>query len=216
MFDSAMIKQLKQSNISVDGEKTKTRVQELWRSAKPDVKKSVSELAGISNSAIYRNITTGSISAKMAIALGQVLNADPFYLIGEADERGEYSDEVVVKLLKKLGKYDKLLGEQKKAQRKPRTAKAVKKSSQPKSDKEIDDEVKARFEKELEAAIKETRDEYIAKKASGEVDQADRASIRSMSDDDIMLMIRTLKLKAGVGVQSAKDALSKIDDILLV
>jgi len=36
-----------------------------------------------------------------------------------------------------------------------------------------------------------------------------------MSDDDVMLLIRSLKLKAGIGVSSAMSAVKELDNILL-
>jgi hypothetical protein len=41
MFDTKMLKQLKQSNISENNEKTGLRVKEIWKAAKPDMKKAL-------------------------------------------------------------------------------------------------------------------------------------------------------------------------------
>ena len=103
MADKDFLKQLKQVNISKDGEKTKERFRQVWKAAPASKKKEVRELAGVSANTIYRIANTGSINAKLAIALAQVLNADPLYLTGEADEAGEYTEKAANSLLRKYG-----------------------------------------------------------------------------------------------------------------
>ena len=101
MLEANHIQQLKQTNISVDGGKTKGRVEKLWKSATAEQKKTVLELADVIAATIYRVFRTGSISAKLAVPLAQALNRDPFYLTGEADEPGECTDALLRKLLLK-------------------------------------------------------------------------------------------------------------------
>jgi len=101
MLEAKYIQQLKQSNISADGEKTKERVEKLWKAAAAEQKQAILEMAGVIAATIYRVYKTGSISAKLAVPLAQVLNVDPFYLMGQEDEPGEFSDEALRKLLLK-------------------------------------------------------------------------------------------------------------------
>jgi len=97
------ILQLKQSNISVDGDKTKERVEKLWKAADAEQKESILEQAGIKVATVYRVYRTGSISAKLAVPMAQTLKINPFYLTGQEDDPGEYSDSQLRKLLKNHG-----------------------------------------------------------------------------------------------------------------
>jgi hypothetical protein len=213
MFDTEMLKQLKQSNISENGEKTGLRVKEIWKAAKPDMKKAVVELSEISTGAVYRNIKTGSISIKLAIALGQVMNVNPFYLTGESDERDNYSENIAIKLIKKQGRYDKFLDEYKKHQKRI----GIKQQSYTLSTSEDDifksdngEKAKGRKEKSNNnKIISSVEESFFAEKDK-------ETTILTMSDEDVMLLIRTLKLKAGLGLRSAMDEIKKLDEILLV
>ncbi|MCL2107595.1 MAG: hypothetical protein FWH26_11130, partial [Oscillospiraceae bacterium] len=68
MLNKQHIQQLKQTNISVNGEATKRHMEKVWKSSSIQQKQAVKALAGISAQTIYRVYNTGSISAKIAIA----------------------------------------------------------------------------------------------------------------------------------------------------
>jgi len=105
---AAQLQQLKRTNISQDSEKTKQRVTELWQGLKIKQKQAIRELADITAQPVYRTQETGTISARLALAFAQFLNISPYYLTGEADEPGEFSDEAMRDLLLKHG-YQKLV-----------------------------------------------------------------------------------------------------------
>ena len=67
-------------------------------------------LAGCAKATVYRIFDTGSIHIKLAIAFGQVLNVNPFYLTGEADEQGVFSEALLLQIVEQHG-YAKLLAE---------------------------------------------------------------------------------------------------------
>ena len=108
MIDARLVQRLKQTNISEDGEKTKARVQKLWKSASKDQKHAIEETAGISRATIYRVYNTGSVSAKLVTPMSVNFNVNPKYLTGEIDEPGECTVDSLVEFLKKHG-YDSLL-----------------------------------------------------------------------------------------------------------
>ena len=110
MLSAELIQKLKQTNISENGDKTKERVERLWKAASAEQKKEVLELADVITATVYRIYRTGSISAKLAVPLAQVLNLDPFYFAGEVDEPGECSDAALRKLLLQHG-YSKIVEE---------------------------------------------------------------------------------------------------------
>ena len=108
MINEKIIKKLKQTNISVDAEKTKVRVLELWKAASKAQKLAVEEAAGISRATIYRVYNTGSISAKLVTPMAQSFNVDPNYLIGKTNASGECTVEILISFLTELGYGDLL------------------------------------------------------------------------------------------------------------
>ena len=54
-------------------------------------------LADVALSTVQRAYKTGSLSAKLAVTLAQVLKADPFYLTAETDEDEGAFDENVLR-----------------------------------------------------------------------------------------------------------------------
>lgn len=97
------IQALKQTNISSYPEKTKERVQTLWKSASLEQKENLCSLAGVGIPTIYRVTKVGSLSAKLAIAIAQTFNVNPHYLLGETDEQGKCNKENVHQLLEQHG-----------------------------------------------------------------------------------------------------------------
>jgi transcriptional regulator with XRE-family HTH domain len=129
LLNAETIQTLKQTNISADGELTKQRVKDILKSASKSQKQEITELSGVKITSINRAYITGSISAKIALAIAQVLNANPFYLAGEAGEQGECTDELINSFLTAKG-YEALVQETKKPRRKyNRKVKAVAESA---------------------------------------------------------------------------------------
>ena len=193
MFDETTIRQLKQSNISISREKTMQHTKEVWKMAKPREKKAVIALAGVSMNTVYRVINTGSISAKLAVAVGQTLNVDPFYLTGEAEEHGECSGTLLRELLLKHG-YENVLEQQDKAVRRANRIVKRRGEYQPYEDGAQFDEYESEVYGQISSAASEQRD---------------------ISDEEIMAMIKALRIKAGLGIVSADNAVKRIYDILL-
>ena len=198
MLDTGFLKQLKQVNISKDVEKTKARFKEVWKAATPAKKKEAHELAGVAANTIYRVGNTGSISIKLAIALAQVLNVDPLYLTGEANDIGEYSDKSVNKLLRKHGYSDK-------SEKKPRgrrKAAAAPKGDTPENNNESSS-------KPLATANQNIND--ILTKPLLALNQD---VVANLSGDTIQNLFETLRIKASAGVPDAQEKMEKILELL--
>jgi len=110
MLGPALIEQLKRTNISIDGPKTQERVEALWKAAPAEKKQAILDLAGVIAATVYRAYRTGSISIKLVVSFAQTLNINPFYLTGEVDEPGEFSDGLLRELLMKH-KYNRVVAE---------------------------------------------------------------------------------------------------------
>ena len=196
MVTLALIQQLKQSNISKDGPKTSARVQEIWKAASAAQKQAVCDLSGSAKATVYRIFKTGGISAKLSLALSQVLNLDPRYLTGEVDERGTYAEADVVRFLSRLG-YDKLLSEQEKAAR-------------------VAQRELARQKKEATAAAAATEEAPAAAPAAEEKPVAKEAPANEIvTNEDILVLLQALEIRAKAGIPEAKQLLGQIKILLL-
>jgi len=103
MITTAQLKSLKQNDISADAEKTKARAEQLWKAQKNATKNDLVAFAGCSPATVHRIYKTGSIHIKLALAFGQVLNVNPYYLTGEADEPGEFTEALLLQILEQHG-----------------------------------------------------------------------------------------------------------------
>ena len=228
MFEASFIQKFKRINISADSEKTKQRVQELWKSASNDNKKIIEELAGVTRPSVARVYEMGSISAKIAVSMSQTLNVSPYYLIGEADDQGESSDQILREFLIKLG-YEGLLTEhdnelmqpaEKSKQSKARKPgrKAQKKSQTTVNTKAVEE----RFDREMREALDTLAEEYKQNLETQEsVIEIFEVSAPSVSffdefeEDDILALLRSVKLRAKAGVPGAIKQAEELKKILL-
>jgi hypothetical protein len=90
-----MMASLKRSNVSKDAEKTKERVKADFSAAKNKNKTAIDALSGLKRTSIYRVFREGAVSAKIVLAMAQVLNVSPFYYTGAVDGKGECTDAVL-------------------------------------------------------------------------------------------------------------------------
>lgn len=105
MFKPEFVRKLKKNNISTNAKKTMERVKEVWRSLNSAERVEVLTFADIKKISVERAYKTGGISAKIAIALAQMLDIDPRYFTGEVNEKGNFDSAVAAKILHDLG-YD--------------------------------------------------------------------------------------------------------------
>jgi hypothetical protein len=104
------LKSLKRVNVSKDSEKTKERIRQDYKSASKAEKKAILELSGQGATSIYRIYTVGAVTPRIVLSFAQTLNVNPLYYTGEADERGVFEKEQVLRFLKAHG-YDNLYKE---------------------------------------------------------------------------------------------------------
>jgi len=207
MLTTPQIKSLKQVNITVDAEKTKARVEQVWKSAKNAVKNDVVALAGCAKNTVYRVFDTGSLSIKLAIAIGQVLNVNPYYLTGEADEPGDFSEALLLQILKQHG-YKKLLEEiappaaeevVKPKRKYTRKAKPVVEDAAPEPEPEPQPEPAPEPEPEPVPEVAE-------EPAPPPVD---------LPEEDLQALLHTLVILDRAGIVAAKEKLARVKGILV-
>ena len=100
MLKADQIQSLSKSNQSVDGQKTKERVREVWNPADKKTRDEILKLCGLTQSAIQKSASTGTISAKTVCAISQTLKINPYYLIGESDEKDYFTDDIISDFLR--------------------------------------------------------------------------------------------------------------------
>jgi len=180
---------LKRTNVSVNAEATKQRAEELLRHAKIATKKAIRELADISPQVFHSIYSKGSISIRMVIAVSQTLNVNPFFLTGEADEPGEFSDEALRALLMKH-KYRDLAASLGLSEKRKRRAKL-----------------------EEPAAVDAPAEVSIAAPPPAEPQLPPGND--TVDEADLHLLIRAVAIKAKAGIPAAKERMDQIKRLLL-
>jgi len=206
MLNTSFINQLKQTNISVNSEKTAQRVDALWTSAKNTDKRAVIELAGVASATIYRVYNTGHISAKLAVAMAQVLEISPFYLTAESDEPGAFGEDVLKTFLAAHG-YDALAQDLEPKRRRAPSARREKKQEAVEETKSEEAERPVPEDEcapEIEIEVFALEDETGAPEFEVE-----------LCDEDILTLLHALRLRAACGVEVASAALKELYAILL-
>ena len=191
MLTTAQLQQLKRINISIDGPKTQERVEALWKTAPTEQKQAILDLASVIAATVYRAYRTGSISIKLVISFAQTLMINPFYLTGEVDEPGEFSDGSLRELLLKY-KYNKIVAEA-----------GLKRSY--KRNEIVD--IAADAPKETEVAEPE------AEEASQPAPQAPVSA--ELTIEEIYVLLQRVMIKSKAGIPTAKDQLEQVKQILL-
>ena len=185
MFDKEFISGLGKRSISRDPSLTKERANEAWRGAPKEKQQEVLTLADVPYSTAYRVRSTGIITVKMAIAISQTFDLDPYYLIGAVSENAGYSLASAKKLLTE-NKYSKAVKDFERAQK--LQAKAAEEKPAPEAEEGAAEAVKV---------------------------LSPQAAIQKLNEDDIMTLFRGLIIKAGTGKPQAVADITKITEILL-
>ena len=217
MINESLVQELRRNNVSIDSEKTKQRFEELWKATSPSDKKAMEELAGVARATLYRIYDVGSISAKIAVAASQIMNVSPYYLTGEADEPGESSEQIIWQFLDKLG-YKDLLA---KYNIEPKSRKTRKKSEpveHPPSVTELSEQSQI-----VEDATVDETEQPTASAVEISFDEPEVSSevipINSFFDEfdeeDIILLIRSVKIRVKAGVPGAIRQEDELRQILL-
>ncbi|MCL1820422.1 MAG: hypothetical protein FWG36_07195 [Oscillospiraceae bacterium] len=108
MLSQEFLKQIKQSNVCVDAEKTKARMKEEFSAAPKDIKAAITAQTTQNRNTIYRAQDTGRASGRIVLAFAEILNITPYYFTGAVDSKDPCTDELTAKFLKEHG-YGKLL-----------------------------------------------------------------------------------------------------------
>ena len=151
---------------------------ELFKAASKTEKASIESMSGLGRATMYKAIGTGNLSAKLAVAIAQTLNVNPFFLTGESGDRGACSDKIIRDFL--IGKdkaYEKLFAGTKPG-RKPRAAKPA--AATPTS-------------------VSEPPQQPVAEDPAGMPEFVNQF-IDGMTEEQMITLMRSILLRAGSGV----------------
>jgi len=192
MLSTAQLQQLKRTNISKNPEKTKQRVTELWQGLKIKQKQAIRELAGITAQPIYRTQETGTISARLTLAIAQSLGVSPLYITGEVDEPGECTEALIRDLLLNHG-YRNLVASMEPVKRK------YTRREKPESEEVAAEEIVAEDVPDEETPVAEV--------------QLPPGS-DAMTSEDLQQLVFALYVQAKVGIANSKEKLDQIKRII--
>ena len=101
MITAAKFKTLNHGNLSVDAEKSKTRILEEFKATSREQKAEIRKLTGFPQfNNFYNAGRSGVASPKVVISLSQVLNISPRYFTGEIDAKEPCDATELTKLFK--------------------------------------------------------------------------------------------------------------------
>ena len=215
MITTAQLKSLKQNDISVDAEKTKARAEQLWKAQKNAIKNDLVAFAGCSPATVHRIYKTGSIHIKLALAFGQVLNVNPYYLTGEADEPGEFTEAQLLQILEQHG-YKQLAEEiapppaaeevVKPKRKYTRKAKPVVEEAapEPEPEEEVIPEPEPQPEPEPES-----------EPVPVAVEEPTPGADIDLPEEDLQALLHTLVILDRTGIAAAKEKLARVKGILV-
>jgi len=214
------LKMLKQNNISVDAAKTTERAQQLWKSQKNATKADLLALAGCTGPTVHRIYKSGAIHIKLALAFAQTLNINPYYLTGEADEPGEFSDVLLLQLLEQHG-YKQLAEElapsapaeeevvvkpKRKYTRKPKSVVEETPAAEPEAEAEVIPEPEPAPEPEPEVVAEP---EPVVEPAPAPAVDID------IPEEDLQALLHSLVILARAGIAGAQEKLAAVKGILI-
>lgn len=206
MYEPDFIQRLKRTNVSADGDKTKERIEQLWKGASNELKEQIKQDTGNTRASIYRVYQVGSISAKMAVSFAQRFNSDPYYLTGETDENGGYSEEVVERFLRDKG-YSKLLDDTVAATRPKRKYQKRKETIVPNQVVPDDEAGMAN-----DSTASSDADKNLGIDTTS--DAGDKNIPIEITEEDMVALLHALIIRARVNAQG-KEQLEKIKQLLL-
>lgn len=206
MLTTELLKELKQVNVSKDVEKTRQRIKDDFSSAPRAVKKEIETLSGQKRHSFYRAYETGSANARIVLAMAQTLNVSPDYYTGQIDEKLPLEENTISHFLSACGYTE--LAEELRAEQAPKQNRARK------SKKAEAAFVRAAAEDAAAAAcapptahdaVKET-DEDEPMDFSIECNEKIHAKMQSMTEDEAILLLRALFLRADANDEAARAA----------
>ncbi|MCL2029972.1 MAG: hypothetical protein FWG93_00340 [Oscillospiraceae bacterium] len=203
MLTAEHIKGLKQRNVSVNADKTMERMKKDYSAALRPEKTAIIALSGQGRPTFYRAFTTGSASARLILAMSQILKISPFYYTGEHDKREPSQDAYTLLFLNNHGYQD--LVEELSAKLKPSPPRPQEPAAPPPPPP---DKAPRKTEAEADKAPREeaARDDGAILRLDLPDSPGIRQCIEEMDDGDAGILLRSLLIRGRAGGQAAEYA----------
>ncbi|MDR1913089.1 MAG: hypothetical protein LBQ68_01210 [Clostridiales bacterium] len=195
MLSKEIYGKLKQTDVSKDHEKTRERVKATWSTLDKRQRSEVFNISGLKKATLERTGRLGNISAILATALSEVSRIDPYYITAKSDEQREnISEKRIESFLIELGYEDMLIAAQQKVYR------PIDSDGAPVT---LESE-----EVETNPLLK------TAKNLLEELTEEQKASMDSMSEEEMEYLNKSLNLRARFN-EDAKSLLGLLKLILI-
>jgi len=162
---------------------------------------------------------TGAIHMKLVVAIAQGVNINPYYLTGEADEPGEFTDAILLQLLEQHG-YKELAAEiapPELAEEAPKPKRKYTRKQKPVVEEAAPEpETEAEPEPEPEVVPEsEPEPEIVAEpEPVAEPATAPKADI-GISEEDMQALLHSLVILDRAGIATAQEKLAAVKSILV-
>jgi hypothetical protein len=196
MITAENFKTLKQVSISINPEKSKSRILDAFKSTDKKQKEEIRELTGFTNfNNFYNAGRTGVASPKVVLSLATILDISPKYFTGEIDDKESCDAADIADIFAKYGgqKGRKASAAAKKAAKAPKAAKTEK---APKAAKKRGRPAKA---VKPEKKVADKSNKTVAPKAM----PVRAAKLPDVKDDSLVKLLEALAIRAKYSSEAA-------------
>ena len=190
MYSKELYNKLKQTNISRNAEKTKERVKAVWQTLDKQQRQEVFNISDLKKATLERSSRLGNISVTLATALAEVTRIDPYYLAALTDVKQENVSDSVIESFLIDHNYKKLINEAKQNvyYHQDYTEQIPIMQTIPDGQTE-----QARI---IETNVNHASISQIAANILDTLTDADKTSLESMAEDDMIYLLKALNLRA--------------------
>ena len=186
MYSKELYNKLKQTNISKDRDKTRERVKAVWTALDKQQKQEVLNISDLKKATLERTCRVGNLSVTLATALAEITRIDPYYLAAITDDMQTNIPDSTIESFLIDHKYKNLIRETRQTiYYRPEHA-----EQSPDTDMETDTEGSAGAE------LNSASIPQIASNILSALTDDEKASLESMSEDDMINLLKALNLRA--------------------
>jgi len=231
MLKAEFIQGLGKKNISNNAELTMERIRATWQKLDNAKRNEIFALGDMKKVSVERAYKTGGVSAKVIIAIAQVLDIDPLYLIGESDEKGTFDTSNIVKRLAdwgyEVGKGDIIRVKKAKSQTEEspvaesKTVKNLSDNTVSEDNAEVVNNAKPKSDaiptqtSALHSAMPQTDLSMMSIELPKLLSDNARHKLDDLTEDDVILLIKSLNVQANFS-EDKKNRLALVKCMLLL
>jgi len=190
MYSKELYNKLKQTNISVDQDKTRDRVRAVWAALDKQQKQEVFNISDLKKATLERTCRLGNLSVTLATALAEISRVDPYYLAAQTDIKQENISDMTIESFLADHDYEDLLEDARQTVYYRPEYKEQAQYIEPAAD------ILPDAAEEHDNEISNVSIAQIASDITGALTDDDKASLESMTEDDMIYLLKALNLRA--------------------